>query len=226
MTRLLLVEDEPILARSLVMGLREEHYVVDHASDGEEALWHAQSGHHDVMILDLRIPKIDGWEVCRRIRADGSRIPILMLTACDTREDVVIGLDVGADDYLAKPFDFSELLARLRAMLRRTSMSHKERLSLADLEMDVGGHRVWRSGQEVCLSNLEFRVLEFLLRNNGAVQSKAKITASVWDDELGPESNVLEVIISNLRRKLDRDSAQQLLHTRRGAGYFLASEDA
>ncbi|MGB0951799.1 MAG: response regulator transcription factor [Planctomycetota bacterium] len=224
MTRLLLVEDEQGLARSLVMGLREEHYVVDHASDGEEALWQATSGNHDLIILDLRIPKIDGWEVCKRLRAQGSKVPILMLTACDTQDDIVAGLDVGADDYLAKPFDFGELLARLRAMLRRDSMHRSECLEIADLRMDVAAHRVWRDEKEIPLSVLEFRVLEFLLRHAGSIQSKARISAAVWQDELGPESNVLEVLVSNLRRKIDRHRTPALLHTRRGAGYYLAAD--
>lgn len=224
MTRLLLVEDEQGLARSLILGLREEQYLVDHASDGEEALWLAESGHHDLMILDLRIPIVDGWEVCRRLREQGSKVPILMLTACDTREDIVAGLDVGADDYLAKPFDFTELLARLRAMLRRDSMHRSECLTLADLRMDIAAHRVWRGDKEIPLSLLEFRVLEFLLRHAGSIQSKARISAAVWQDELGPESNVLEVLISNLRRKIDRHRKPPLLHTRRGAGYYLAAD--
>ena len=222
MTRLLLVEDEERLARSLIVGLAEEQYVVDHARDGEEALWMAAAGHHDVMVLDLRIPKVDGWEVCRRLRADGSALPILMLTACDTHEDVVAGLDLGADDYLPKPFEFSVLLARLRAILRRDTGARSARLCIADLEMDVKARRVWRAGSEVTLSNLEFRVLEHLMRHAGSVQSKSRISAAVWDNELGPESNVLEVLVSNLRRKLDRGFVPALLHTRRGAGYLLA----
>jgi two-component system copper resistance phosphate regulon response regulator CusR len=222
MARILLVEDEERLARSLVMGLRDERYVVDHARDGEEALWQADAGHHDLLLLDLRIPKVGGLEVCRRLRAKGSTLPILMLTASDTTNDVVTGLDLGADDYLTKPFEFAELLARIRAMLRRGSGGRSARLVLADLEMDVAGRRVWRGGKEIQLGNLEFRVLEHLLRNAGSVQSKARITAAVWQDEIGPESNVLEVLISNLRRKLDRDHEPALVHTRRGAGYLLA----
>ena len=222
MARILLVEDEERLARSLLVGLRDEQYVVDHARDGEEALWQAEAGHHDLLVLDLRIPKVDGLEVCRRLRRKGSALPILMLTACDTTTDVVEGLDRGADDYLTKPFEFAELLARIRALLRRGSAGRSARLTLADLEMDVAARRAWRGGRELHLSTLEFRVLEHLLRNAGSVQSKARITAAVWQDEIGPDSNVLEVLVSSLRRKLDRDRAPALVHTRRGAGYLLA----
>ncbi|MAW60350.1 MAG: DNA-binding response regulator [Planctomycetes bacterium] len=226
MTRILLVEDEPRLARSLVMGLRDEQFVVDHAEDGEQALWLAESGQHAAVLLDLRIPKLDGLEVCRRLRAAGSTVPILMLTACDTTEEIVQGLNLGADDYLTKPFQFAEMLARLRAVLRRPSGRRSPRLQVADLELDPSGQRVWRAGQEILLSNLEYRVLEHLMRHAGSVQSRARIAAAVWQDELGPESNVLEVIISHLRRKLDQDHDQKLLHTRRGAGYVLSEAHA
>jgi DNA-binding response OmpR family regulator len=226
MTRILLVEDEERLARPLVMGLREEQYVVDHARDGEEALWYASAEHHDLVVLDLRIPKIDGWEVCRRLRGNGSTVPILMLTACDTTDDIVAGLDLGADDYLTKPFEFTELLARLRAMLRRRAARRTARLAVADLEMDVKARRVWRAEKEITLSNMEFRVLEHLLRNAGSVQSKSRIGAAIWDDEIGPDSNVLEVLVSNLRRKIDRGFEPPLIHTRRGAGYLLSEDDS
>lgn len=222
MTRVLLVEDEARLARSLVTGLRDERFVVDHAPDGEQALWMAQTGQHAAILLDVRIPGIDGLEVCRRLREGGSRVPILMLTACDTTDEIVRGLDLGADDYLTKPFQFAEMLARLRAVLRRGTETTTKRLQLADLEMDLRSHRVWRAGEEVSLSNMEYKVLEHLFRNAGSVQSRARISAAVWEDELGPESNVLEVIISHLRQKIDRGQEDKLLHTRRGAGYLLS----
>jgi two-component system OmpR family response regulator len=224
MSRLLLVEDEDRLARSLEIGLRDEGYVVDRAADGVEALWHAQSQLHDGVILDLRLPRLDGLEVCRRLRARGDRTPILILTACDATADVVAGLDRGADDYLRKPFDFAELLARVRALLRRGSSGAEARLRLDDLEFDTAARRVFRGGREVALTGLEFRLLEFLLLHAGAVQSRSRISAALWDDELGPDSNVLEVLVSNLRRKIDRGAATPLLHTRRGAGYCVGVE--
>ncbi len=222
MSRLLLVEDEERLARSLEVGLRDEGYVVDRAADGEEALWLAGARHHDGVILDLRLPRVGGLEVCRRLRDRGDRTPILVLTACDATGDVVAGLDRGADDYLKKPFEFAELLARLRALVRRGSSGTAVRLRLADLELDAAARRVWRAGREVELTALEFRLLEFLLLHAGAVLERARIAAALWDDELGPDSNVLEVLVSNLRRKIDRGAAPHLLHTRRGSGYVLA----
>ncbi len=225
MARILLVEDEPALARSIRIGLQDEDYLVDHARDGEEALWLAGAGHHDAVILDLRIPKLSGWEVCRRIRSGGSQVPVLMLTACDTEEDVVRGLDAGADDYVTKPFSWPELLARVRALLRRAQAQSADCLSIADLELDPRAKRVRRGGEEVVLTLHEYRVLELLARHAGSVLSRARITAAVWPDEIGPDSNVLEVLVSHLRRKLERPGAAKLIHTRRGVGYLLAPEE-
>jgi len=224
MSRLLLIEDEDRLARSLVVGLRDEGYLVDRAADGEEGLAFAGASHHDGVILDLRLPRIGGLEVCRRMRAKGSRVPILILTACDATTDVVTGLDVGADDYLKKPFQFAELLARVRALVRRGSSGGSRWLMVADLMLDTASHRVSRGGHRIALANLEFRLLEFLLLHPGAVMSRSRITVALWDDEIGPESNVLEVLVSSLRRKVDRGARRSLLHTVRGAGYVLSEE--
>lgn len=221
MARLLLVEDEDGLARALQIGLREELYVVDRAVDGEEGLWRAKFGCYDAVILDLRLPKLHGIELCRKLRAAGSSVPVLMLTASDTTQEVVRGLDVGADDYITKPFQFTELLARLRVLLRRGAGGAAALLVVADLEVDPRSRRAWRGGEEIVLSSMEFRILEQLIRNAGSVQSKSRLTAAVWDDELGPESNVLEVYISKLRRKIDDNSSLKLLHTRRGEGYVI-----
>lgn len=224
MARLLLVEDEDRLARSITIGLEDESYVVDRARDGEEALWLAGSHGHDAVILDLRLPRIGGLEVCRRLRSGGSTLPILMLTASDTTAEVVEGLDAGADDYLTKPFRFEELLARLRALLRRGSKGGSVRLEVADLVLDCAARRVWRGADEVELSAMEYRLLEHLARHCGRVQSKSRLSAALWDDPIGPESNVLEVLVSKLRRKLDRGRDRPLLRTRRGAGYVLGEE--
>jgi DNA-binding response OmpR family regulator len=197
MTRVLVVEDEPRLARSLQVGLHDENYVVDVGTDGEVALWHA-------------------------VRAAGADVPILMLTACDTTADVVAGLDAGADDYLTKPFELAELLARLRALLRRGARGGTARLCVAHLELDTAARAATLAGRELPLTNMEYRLLEFLMRHAGSVQSRQRIAAALWHDETGPESNVLEVLISGLRRKLQAGSAEHLLQTRRGVGYLLA----
>jgi DNA-binding response OmpR family regulator len=178
------------------------------------------------MILDIRLPGLSGLELCRSLRAQQSRLPVLALTACDSSEDVIAGLDAGADDYLTKPFVFHELLARLRALLRRGSGGSTACLQVADLVLNTAQRSVTRGGRAVELSNMEYRVLEHLVRNRGSVQTKARISAALWADEIGPESNVLEVHIASLRRKLDAGGAARLIHTRRGVGYVVTEDDA
>jgi len=227
MTRLLLVEDEDALAQALARGLREESYIVDRASDGPEALWAARSGLHDAMILDVRIPVLDGAAVCRRLRDERVCIPILMLSACDTTDDVVRGLDAGADDYVTKPFDFAQLLARLRALLRRGTAGTSSRLVVGELVLDLVTRDAARDGHEISLTETEFKLLELLMRNEGRVLPRSRLAAALWDDELGPCSNALEVHVANLRRKIDADPTRpRLLRTRRGVGYVLTSEVA
>jgi len=225
MTRLLLVEDEDAMAQALERGLREEAYIVDRAKNGGEALWAARSGLHDAMILDVRIPGVDGTTVCQRLRDERVTLPILMLSACDATEDVVRGLDAGADDYVTKPFDFVQLLARLRALLRRGTAGTSSRMVVADLVLDLVARRASRGGRELAVTETEFRLLELLMRNEGRVVSRGRLSAALWDDELGPCSNALEVHIANLRRKIDAGAtSQRLLRTRRGVGYVLAAE--
>jgi DNA-binding response OmpR family regulator len=224
MPRLLLIEDEERLARSITIGLRDEGYVVDRAADAAEGLWLAGAGHHDAVILDLRLPDGSGLDLCRRLRATGFRTPILVLTACMATSDVVAGLDRGADDYMTKPFEFAVLLARIRALVRRGSSGSGAVMRLADLEVDTAARRVRRDGRPIRTTNLEFRLLEILLLHPRAVLSRQRIAAALWDDEVGPDSNVLEVLVSNLRKKLDHGSPRPLLHTRRGAGYMLSDE--
>ena len=224
MARLLLVEDEPALARALAQGLREESYVVDVVADGAEALWAARTQEFDAMLLDVRIPEVDGCEVCRRLRAERSRLPILMLTACDATEDVVRGLDAGADDYVTKPFEFAELLARLRALVRRGSAGTAAELVCGDLRLDTAARRAIRGGTEIELTEKEFRLLELLMRRAGTVVHRDRLTSAIWDDEIGPGSNALEVHIANLRRKIDAPFGGGMLQTRRSVGYVLVTE--
>ncbi|HPF12622.1 MAG TPA: response regulator transcription factor [Planctomycetota bacterium] len=224
MSRLLFVEDEDRLARSVVLGLSEEGFVVDREADGESGLWRAQTMDYAVMVLDIRLPKLSGIQLCRRIRATGAAVPILMLTACDTTEDVVEGLNAGADDYLTKPFAFEELLARIRALLRRSSRSASPQLACGDLVLDPVERTATRAGREIPLSPMEFAVLEHLLLHVGAPQTKARLAAAIWKDEVGPPSNALEVCISSLRKKLSLPGQVDLIRTRRGVGYLIAPE--
>ncbi len=226
MTRVLLVEDEPALARALATGLRDADYLVDVAHDGEAALASASAAppRYAAVLLDLRLPRTSGLEVLRALRGRGDTTPVLVVSACDATDEVIAGLDAGADDYVTKPFALDELLARLRALLRRAgraAQSEGGRLRVADLEIDPRTFDAWRDGRGLGLSRLEFRLLEHLLRHAGHVQSKDRLAAALWSDDASPESNALEVHVSSLRRKLDRDRPVRLLHTRRGVGYVL-----
>lgn len=230
--RLLLVEDDARIARFVAKGLREQAYAVDIAATGDDALYQAAINTYDLIILDVMIPGRDGFEVCRELRKSGQRMPILMLTARDTVEDRIMGLDHGADDYLTKPFEFRELLARLRALLRRSGEFRPAKITVADLVLDTGGQNVSRAGRPVTLTLKEYALLEYLARNAGRVVGRAEIAEHVWDETFDPFSNLIEVYVNRVRRKIDADSARPLLHTRRGAGYLLgplgdsAPEDA
>jgi two-component system copper resistance phosphate regulon response regulator CusR len=221
--RILLVEDEPDAARMLAKGLRERAYAVDVAGDGESACEQAETSDYDAIVLDLLLPRLDGLTVCRRLRESGAPVPILMLTARDSVEARIEGLDSGADDYLTKPFDFGELLARLRALIRRGARAPlPERLRIADLELDTRAHRVSKSGQEVTLTAREYALLEYLARRVGQVVGRAEIAEHVWDENYEPFSNVIEVYVRRLRAKLDGPGEASLIRTRRGEGYELA----
>src|SRR3982075_4140356 len=219
--RILLVEDEARMAQAIKRGLRQAAYAVDVARDGEDALYQASINDYDAVILDVMIPKRDGFEVCRELRAQGSRIPVLMLTARDAVEDRIGGLDTGADDYLTKPFEFGELLARLRALLRRGPALTPVVVRVADLELDTHAQRATRAGRDVALTTREYALLEFLARNAGRVVGRAEISDHVWDDHYDPFSNLIESYINRLRKKLDEPGLPGLIHTRRGAGYLL-----
>jgi DNA-binding response OmpR family regulator len=220
--RILLAEDDQLLARSLAKALRENAYAVDVAHDGDTAVLNAVLNEYDVIVLDVALPGRDGLEVARAIRARNVLAPILMLTARDTIRDKVAGLDWGADDYLTKPFELDELLARLRALMRRGHAVVPELLTIGDLAVDTRSQTATRRGQAIRLTSREYAMLEFLARHAGEVLSRADITAHVWDENHDPFSNALEVYIGRLRRKIDTDARRPLIHTRRGAGYMLA----
>ncbi len=220
--RILLVEDEPAAARFIAKGLREARHAVDVAVDGIAAAAQCQQNDYDAVILDVMLPGQDGLSVCRGLRAAGADVPVLMLTARDAVEARVEGLDAGADDYLTKPFDFRELLARVRALTRRDRRPlAPDRLEIRHLSIDLPGQRVWSHGREVELTSREYALLEYLARRSGDVVGRADIAEHVWDDSYDAFSNVVDVYVQRLRRKLDDDDEPSLIRTRRGQGYQL-----
>jgi two-component system, OmpR family, response regulator len=222
--RVLVVEDEVKLAGLIRRGLREEGVLADVAIKGEDALWMAEATAYDVVVLDVMLPGIDGFETCRRLRGDGVRTPILMLTARDAVEDRIAGLDTGADDYLTKPFDFGELLARLRALARRGPAEHGTVLRVGELELDAAARRVSRGGKEIALSTKEFQLLEVFMRHPGEVLSRFQLLEGAWDTEYEHRSNVIDVYVRYLREKVDRPFGVRTLETVRGAGYRLRDD--
>jgi two-component system copper resistance phosphate regulon response regulator CusR len=223
--RILLVEDDARIARFVAQGLREQTYAVDVTPDGEDALYKASINDYDAVILDVMIAGRNGFEVCRELRAVGSNIPVIMLTARDALEDRIKGLDIGADDYLTKPFEVSELLARLRALLRRGHLVRPATITIADLIIDTRAHLVTRGGRKIELTAKEYALLEYLAREEGRVLGRAEIAEHVWDENFDPLSNLIDVNINRLRRKIDDGFTKPLIHTRRGEGYMLASPD-
>jgi len=223
--RILLVEDEPRMANVVAKGLRENSYAVDIAEDGDAALYQASINDYDLIILDVLLPQRDGFQVCRELRARGDATPVLMLTARATIDDRVTGFDAGADDYLTKPFSFRELLARVRALLRRDAHLLPEVYRLEDLVIDSASHRVSRAAREIELTAKEYALLEFLARHAGRLVSRTEIAAHVWDDSFDPFSNTIEVYMNRLRKKIDDEHAVKLIHTRRGEGYILESRN-
>jgi two-component system copper resistance phosphate regulon response regulator CusR len=222
--RVLLVEDEPNAAHVLAKGLREHTYAVDVAGDGETAIFQAGTTDYDAVVLDVMLPIKDGFAVCRAIRESGCAVPILMLTARDAVDARIEGLDSGADDYLVKPFDFGELLARLRALIRRGRLPMlPERLVAGALAIETRSHRVRLNSREVSLTAKEYALLEYLVRRAGDVVSRADIAEHVWDDHYDPVSNVVDVYVQRLRRKLDQPGTDSLIRTRRGEGYQLVT---
>ncbi|MDQ2937398.1 MAG: response regulator transcription factor [Acidobacteriota bacterium] len=221
--RILLVEDDRRIARFVTKGLREQSYAVDVTGDGEDAIYKLSVNDYDAVILDVMIPGRDGFHVCRDLRSAGIAVPVIMLTARDTVQDRITGLDSGADDYLTKPFAVTELLARLRALLRRGRAIRPASILIADLSLDTRAQRATRGGRELSLTSKEYALLEYLAREQGRVVSRAEIAEHVWDENFDPLTNLIDVHINRLRRKVDDGFSQKLIHTRRGAGYMLAS---
>jgi DNA-binding response OmpR family regulator len=219
--RVLVVEDEHKLNRTICQALREESYAVDAAYDGDAAEELSEINDYDLIILDIMLPKKDGLQLCAEIRRRGDTTPILLLTAKDSFEDRVQGLDSGADDYLVKPFHMGEFMARVRALLRRESHAKSTKLHVADLELDTSSHRVTRGQMPIELTSKEYAMLEYFMRHPDQVLTRTMISEHVWDDDFESFSNIIDVYIRRLRRKIDDSSATKLLHTIRGSGYLL-----
>ncbi len=222
--RLLIVEDYRPLQQSLTKGLREAGFAVDTTRDGQEGLWYAMGNDYDVIILDLMLPGIDGLEILKRLRAKGRQSHILILTAKDTLEDRVTGLDLGADDYLVKPFAFKELLARVRALLRRSYRQKNPRIKVKDLRIDLTTQRVWRGRQEIALTPREYGLLEYLAMRAAETVSRTDIWEHVYEFNSAASSNVVDVYIGYLRKKIEQAGKPLLIHTVRGRGYFLGGQ--
>jgi two-component system copper resistance phosphate regulon response regulator CusR len=218
----LLAEDEPEVAAFIAKGLREESYAVDVAPDGVSALYDAEVNSYDLAILDVRLPKMDGFSVCRELRNRFFRQPVLMLTALDDAEDVICGLNCGADDYLTKPFDFRVLVARVGALLRRAQQVRPKLLQVEDLELNALDHTATRGNRSISLTAKEYALLELMMLHAGKVVGREMIAKHVWDENVYPYSNVIDVYVNRLRKKIDH-FGHPLLHTRRGEGFILAS---
>ncbi len=221
--RILVVEDSSPIRKSVVQGLREMGYAVDEAADGDHGLRLAQTGEHDVIVLDLMLPRIDGLAILKSLRQKQSPSHILVLTARDTSEDKVRGLEAGADDYLAKPFHFAELLARIKALIRRRYHAKSTVIEIDDLAVDIAGRVVRRGGQLIDLSAKEYSLLEYMAHNAGKIVTRGDIWRHVYDVNGLPESNVVDVFVARVRAKIERADRPALIHTRRGQGYVLGS---
>jgi len=222
--RILVIEDERKVATFIKKGLVEEHYAVDTAFDGEEGLYLAEINEYDLIVLDLMIPKIDGFGVLKKIRERKNNVPILVLTAKDSVDDTVRGLDAGCDDYLTKPFAFAELLARIRALLRRDKKEKESVLRIADLSLSIVTHKVMRQGKEIELTSKEYALLEYFMRNPEKVLTRTMISEHVWDYHFDSNTNVIDVYVNYLRKKIDKDFEPKLIHTIRGIGYMMKRE--
>ena len=226
MIKILLIEDEPKTVQSLKQGLEENHYIVDVAYDGLMGKQLATRTAYQLIISDIIIPGMNGLELCKSLRAEGIQTPILMLTALSTTDDKLVGFEAGADDYLAKPFDFKEFLARVKALIKRSNQTLIEAqvLKFADLELDITSKIVTRSGQKINLTAKEFQLMEYFLRNQEKVISKAEIAENIWEVEDEGSSNLIEVYVNYLRKKIDKGFPSKLIHTQFGMGYILRQE--
>ena len=223
--RILLVEDEPAAAQMLAQGLREHGYAVDLAADGEEGLEKIYINRYDLVILDVVLPRKDGFAVCRELRSAGSSIPVFMLTARDGVEDRIAGLNLGADDYLTKPYEYREVLARVHALLRRGPTTYYDVIEVGDLRIELKSRTVARAGRTIELTAKEYAILECLARRQGQVLTREDLSEHAWDENYDAFSNVIEVYILRLRKKIDAGHEVKLLRTRRGEGYVLTSEE-
>ena len=223
--RILVVEDEKKVSSFIKRGLEEEKYVVDTAGDGEEGLKLALGKPYDLIVLDWMLPRKDGLAVVREMREQKTMTPVLMLTAKDSLEDIIAGLDSGSDDYLTKPFAFAELLARVRALLRRSEMDKGAELRFGDLRLDPVTHKVWRKDKEIDLTAKEYGLLEYFMRNANQVLTRTMIADHVWDYTFDTFTNIIDVYVNYLRKKIDRDADKKLIHTVRGVGYIFKEED-
>jgi len=221
--KILVVEDEKKVASFIKKGLEEEHYAVDTAYDGETGLYMAEVNEYDLIVLDLMIPQIDGLEVLKKIRDKKINTPVLVLTAKDTVEDIVKGLDSGCDDYLTKPFEFKEFLARIRALLRRERVEKEPLLKISDLTLSPITHKVTRRGKEIELTSKEYALLEYFMRNPDRVLTRTMISEHVWESNFDTMTNVVDVYVNYLRKKIDKDFDPKLIHTIRGVGYMLSA---
>jgi two-component system OmpR family response regulator len=224
--RVLVVEDETRVALAVRRGLEQEGFAVDVALDGIEGLWLARQHPYDIMVLDLMLPGMNGYQICRTLREEGNWAPILILTAKDGEHDEAEALDTGADDFLSKPFSYVVLLARVRALVRRGRRARPVVLEVGDLKLDPAAHRCWRGDTEVRLTAREFAVLEFLMSRAGDVVTKSDVLAHVWDFDFEGDPNIVEVYVRYLRRKLDEPFGRRSIETIRGAGYRLTADDA
>ncbi len=220
--RILIIEDEINLADSLKRAFKEQHYSVDVANTGEEGLFLGNVNDYDIIILDIMLPDIDGWTVCNRLRKEGVKTPVLMLTALDDVDDKIKGLDEGADDYMTKPFDLRELMARVRSLIRRQADQKTTKIQVADLLMDTSERTVVRAGKEIKLSAKEFAMLEYFILNKNKVLTREMISEHVWDMNFDPQSNVIDSFVRFLRHKMDKGFDKQLIQTIRGVGYKLS----